>query len=105
MFDYAVVDTIVDIVVREFSPKMVFLFGSVARHEARDDSDVDIMVVMDTDDGFKTRPLPILRRLTAVDVDVDIFVYTPAEYESKKDDPESFVNRIVRTGRLLYRRP
>ena len=105
MFDYAVVDTIVDIVVREFSPKMVFLFGSVARHEARDDSDVDIMVVMDTDDGFKTRPFPILRRLKAVDVDVDIFVYTPEEYESKRDDPESFVNRIVRTGRLLYHRP
>ena len=102
MFEYAVVDTIVDIVVREFSPKMIIVFGSVARREARDDSDVDLMVVMDTEDGFKTRPFPILRKLRTVDVDMDIQVYTPDEYELKKDDERSFVNKIVKTGYVAY---
>jgi len=47
MFDYTKVEAAVQRVVRQSDPKLVIVFGSVARYEAEDDSDLDILVVFD----------------------------------------------------------
>ena len=47
MFDYTKVDTVVQRIIHQSDPKVVIVFGSVARHEAKDDSNLDILVVFD----------------------------------------------------------
>ncbi|MGN0137089.1 MAG: nucleotidyltransferase domain-containing protein [Candidatus Methanomethylophilaceae archaeon] len=37
----------------------IVIFGSVARHEADDDSDIDMLAVMETDRPWHNRPYPI----------------------------------------------
>ncbi|MBR1974125.1 MAG: nucleotidyltransferase domain-containing protein, partial [Candidatus Methanomethylophilaceae archaeon] len=47
MFDYGKVETVIGRIVENVDPDMIVVFGSVARREARDDSDLDILVVFD----------------------------------------------------------
>lgn len=49
MFDYDLAKDVIDEMVGVFSSKMIIVFGSVARDEAEDRSDLDLLVVMDTD--------------------------------------------------------
>ncbi len=101
-FDYGLVDTVVGMIVESFSPKMIIIFGSVASHTAGPDSDIDLLVVMDTDRDPFLRSVPIDMCLRKLTVDKDILVVTPEEFEAQKDDEYSFVNEIVRTGYVAY---
>jgi len=79
------------------SVRMVLLFGSLARGDARDHSDIDLIVVKETKERF-------LDRLDEFYDDareaMDILVYTPQEFEVMKKRP--FVRRALREGKILY---
>ena len=79
------------------SVRKVLLFGSLARGDARDHSDIDLIVVKETQMRF-------LDRLDEFYDDareaMDILVYTPQEFEEMKERP--FVKRALREGKLLY---
>ena len=81
---------------------MIVIFGSVARHEATEDSDLDIMVVMETDLDYLHRGTDIRRALRGVMMSMDIIVVTPEEYEAEKEDPFEFVHEIMSTGIVAY---
>ena len=79
------------------SVRKVLLFGSLARGDARDHSDIDQIVVKDT-------PMRFLDRLDEFYDDakeaMDILVYTPQEFEEMKERP--FVKRALREGKMRY---
>lgn len=104
MFDYSLVDDIVDSVVDGFDPERIYIFGSVARREARDDSDVDIMLVMDTHLDRVRRTIPVRLALLRYKVDKDIIVVTPCELAEFTIDERSFYNTVLNTGVLAYDR-
>jgi predicted nucleotidyltransferase len=60
-------------------PSQVILFGSRARGDADDDSDVDLVVVYRTDKRFLDR-LEELYALWNLPLAVDILAYTPEEF-------------------------
>ncbi len=78
------------------SVRKVLLFGSLARGDARDHSDIDLIVVKETQMRF-------LDRLDEFYDDareaMDILVYTPQEFEEMKERP--FVKRALREGKML----
>ncbi len=102
MFDYSKVDEIVSIIVREFNPQKIVIFGSVARHEATDDSDLDMLIVMDTDAPYLSRSYPIRRLLYENDIPLDLMVLTPDEFESRSKKESGLVHHIVSTGVVAY---
>ncbi len=102
MFDYSMAETIIERIIADFSPKLIIVFGSVARHEAGDHSDLDLLVVMDTNLKGAKRAAVIHRRMIDIAMPMDVFVLTPSEYEANKDDRYSFVSEIVRTGIVVY---
>ncbi len=102
MFNYEKVDEIVDIIAKEFSPEKIIVFGSVARHEAQDGSDLDLLIVMDTDAPKRKRSSPIYLRLFDLCIEMDLIVVTPEEFESKSRDEYSFINEIVNTGVVAF---
>ncbi len=79
------------------SVRKVLLFGSLARGDARDHSDIDLIVVKETQMRY-------LDRLDEFYDDageaMDILVYTPQEFEEMKERP--FVKRALREGKMLY---
>ncbi len=80
VFDYTMVDKVVKQILNICEPKLIFLFGSAARGTAKHGSDIDLLVVMDSDKKPMHRGIDILNSLD-VDTTVDLIVMTPAEFD------------------------
>ena len=102
MFSYDLVRATIDAIVREFRPEIIIVFGSVAKGTADEYSDLDILVVMDTDMDYYSRSSAIYRAVYKLHIPKDILVLTPEEFEQDKDNALSFTSEIVRTGKVAY---
>ena len=60
--------------------KAVILFGSHARGDAHKFSDYDLVIIADFQESYLKRALWVVQ--LAPDVSVDVFCYTPSEFES-----------------------
>ena len=87
-----------------FSAERVILFGSYARGMVTKDSDVDLLVVADTNLPPRERYTAVRRLVSTIPASFDIIVKTPEEYARWR----SVVNHIVyfadKYGRILYER-
>ena len=88
-----------------FNPEQIILYGSYARNEANDWSDVDLLMIAD----FKN--LPFEKRLNKIDgttikiksnLIFDIRGLTPKEFNSAK--PWTIYEEIKKEGVVLYQR-
>ena len=61
MFNYNLVQETIDTIVREFEPEIIIVFGSVVKGTADEYSELDLLVVMDTDQGYYARAAVIYR--------------------------------------------
>ena len=102
MFRYDLVDETIDTIVSRFHPEMIITFGSVARGSTTDESDLDLLVIMDSDLKPTRRAREIYSATSDIDLPMDIIVLTPEEFIENRDDPYSFVSEIVRTGIVAY---
>ncbi len=102
MFDYSRVDDVVNLIVAKFNPQKIIVFGSVASGTADDDSDIDILVVMDAQGDKISRRIPLIIALSKLRVDTDVIVATPEEFEGTKDNEASFIHEIVDSGYVAY---
>jgi predicted nucleotidyltransferase len=97
---------VVDVIVAEFAPSQVILFGSQARGEARPDSDFDVLVVM-PDGTHRLRTgqaiYEALSKLRGRARGVDVVVVTDGEFERGAADLGSVTRAAHREGRALYR--
>ena len=87
-----------------YEPEKVILFGSVARGETDEFSDIDLIVVKDTDERFFKRLLDVTAYLPR-DVTIDVLVYTPGEIETMVMGRNPFIQRALEEGQVLYERP
>jgi predicted nucleotidyltransferase len=80
----------------------VILFGSYARDEAREHSDVDLMIIAESDLPRFKRSRTLYKLLRPYPFGMDLIVYTPQEIEQGKRSPVSFVSTILREGKVVY---
>lgn len=102
VFDYELADGIVEEIAREFSPRAIVVFGSVARREADDESDLDLRVVMDSELPPPKRTALIYRHFLRCMLPMDVFVLTPDELREELAAGGSFAGEILRTGVVAY---
>lgn len=79
-------------------------FGSFARGEADEASDLDLVLIEPTSRPFVERGLAHLA-LFRLGVGVDLLVYTPQEYERLKREGNPLIERVEREGVTLYAKP
>jgi len=99
-----VIEEIVQRIVAAAQPYKVILFGSRARGEARLGSDLDILVIQDSDEPRYRRSAPLYAALANLPVEVEVVVYTPAEMEEWAGVRQALVTTALREGRVLYER-
>jgi predicted nucleotidyltransferase len=87
-----------------FDSERVVLFGSRVRGEARPDSDVDLLVVMDYAGSSVDQTVQVLRTLEQP-FPVDVVVRSPKEIERRVRLGDFFLRGILREGQVLYERP
>jgi uncharacterized protein len=100
----AVIDRMVKRIVAKFQPQQVILFGSQARGEARADSDVDLLVVMDFEGSAFEKGLEIHLALHDILVPKDIIVTRPEDFAWRKDVVGTIEWPAAREGKVLYAR-
>ncbi len=91
-------------IVEELRPEKIILFGSYAQGTATRDSDVDLLVIMETEAPSRERSWAISRLLIPRPFPVDILVRTPVEVEQALKKRDFFMREIIEKGTLLYER-
>jgi uncharacterized protein len=94
--------TIIEKVTENFNPEKIILFGSYAYGKPTKDSDIDLMVVMDTDMNPYERALPIRKALKYIGMPKDVIVRTPQEFERFKDIVGTIIYTAAHKGRVIY---
>lgn len=85
---------------KSINPLKIVLFGSYAYGKPTQDSDIDLLVVTDTDKSFHQR-IQAMRPLLPKDKPIDLIVLTPKEYQKAKST-NSLVSEIDSKGKVLY---
>jgi predicted nucleotidyltransferase len=97
------IDEIVRIIVANYDPDEIRIFGSHAKGTAVDRSDVDLLVLKETDEPFQRRVRTLEHLLHGMLLRLDINVYTRRELERAMERPYSLIARIVqRQARTVY---
>ena len=94
----------VNLIVEVARPLMVVLFGSYARGGAGELSDVDFLVIQETNLPRPKRGLPLYSALRHYHCSKDILVYTPSEVDEYRALPHSFIMTALREGKVVYER-
>ena len=102
MFDYSKVDEVIKRIIKATNPKMLIVFGSVASRTARDDSDLDILVVFDKIENRKETYSTIKSQFRGLKLPSDIILMDLSEFNHWKEDKFSFTHEIVKTGNVVY---
>jgi predicted nucleotidyltransferase len=84
-------------------PDRVIVFGSLVTGQIHAWSDIDLIIVEQTDRPFLQR-LRHVRRLLQPKVGTDILVYTPEEFEQLRQERPFFQEEILAKGRVVYER-
>ena len=97
-----IVNRLVDV----YHPRSVYLFGSYAWGTPTDQSDLDLLVVVDTsDDPSYRRAVKGYHALFGLNVDAEILVRTRAEFESTMTDVTTLAYKIKNNGLVVYGKP
>lgn len=97
-----IIDNIIAKIIEKDNPRKIFLFGSAINQSGSDPNDLDFLIIKDSTMRRDKRDIEIRNNLSNIIYPMDIFVYTPQEYEKFKNIPSSFINKIVTTGKILY---
>ena len=97
-----ILDEITRRIVHAFDPEKVVLFGSYAYGEPYPDSDVDLLVVMETEMQPTERSVAISELIRPRPFPIDIIAKTPKELENSLAQGNFFLNEILEQGKVLY---
>ena len=93
----AVVKQYADLLRKELSPAAIILYGSYAKGNPREDSDIDVAVIFN---GFTGDWLKTSSRLWHLTEDISLDI-EPILLDNTKDR-SGFVRHVYKTGRIIY---
>ncbi len=92
-----------DRIVRDFHPERIILFGSCARGDADEDSDVDLLVIMPFEGKGARKAAEIMKRVRP-GFPVDVIVRTPETVRERLELGDFFLREAVEKGKALHER-
>ena len=105
-------NTIVDIIelLSPLDPYRIVLFGSYAQEREIPESDLDLLIILDSETISQTyedrmsRRIKVRNRIREINREIpfDLLVYTKAEYATLQRHGASFLNEIARSGKTLF---
>jgi len=102
MIDREDIQETCDEIAREFRPLKIVLFGSYAYGVPTDDSDADLLVVMDIPEDQTRRQAVAIRQRIPRRFRIDLIVRTPTELAFRVAHNDWFYREILERGKVLY---
>lgn len=100
------IDNIINSISSEYNPEQIILFGSYSTGLANENSDLDLLIIKETlksriDRGIELRK--ILRKYKWL-FPIDLIIYTRDELKKEDLGKNSFINNILKEGKVVYER-
>lgn len=96
-------DEYVEKLVKVLDPVKVILFGSFARGDFDEGSDVDLIVIREWGEGFLDR-IKVLLDLNEFKIPIEPIGYTEEEFERMIEEGSGFALEVLGEGKVLYER-
>jgi len=84
-----------------YGPEKIILFGSFAWGKPNQDSDVDLLIIKETEEDFFGRNTAVRKIIDGV-MPVDILIRTPEEIKKRLLLGDFFYKNIIKKGKNLY---
>lgn len=91
-------------IVENFNPEKIILFGSYANGKFNTGSDLDLLIIAESELPSYKRVRPVKNCLRGIGFPIDMLVYTPEEIHKWSNVPFAFVTKILKNGIVLYAR-
>jgi len=88
-------------IVEDYEPEKIILFGSLARGDYHELSDIDMIIIKRTRKRFLDRIGDVLL-LNDTDMHLECFVYTPEEFSKMIEEENPFIEEALKSGVVLY---
>ncbi len=97
------IQQIIQQIINNFQPEKIILFGSYAYGNPSDDSDVDLLVIMDFNDSPQKQMFKILQSID-YHLPLDLIVRSQNQLSKRINAGDFFLKEILERGRILYDR-
>lgn len=99
-----IINNMLQLLIENYQPSKVFLFGSHVAGNPDQDSDIDLLIIKDTSDRFIDRWCTVGTILAGShpSIPVDTLVLTPKELSDRVSRGDQFIMDILEQGKLLY---
>lgn len=91
----------VSLLVSQYQPERILIFGSVASGDVGPWSDIDMIVIKRTDKPFMDRIADVLRIIQPREA-IDVLVYTPEEFDKLCQERTFFREEIAKKAKVVY---
>ena len=95
------IDQVVKQIVEQFKPQKIILFGSYARGNPRPESDVDMLVVMETSLKDVQQAIQICQQIE-YRFGLDLIVHTPKYLSERVKMGDWFLRDVLKEGKIIY---
>jgi uncharacterized protein len=102
MIDRTVIDAAVRTLAEAAQPQRIVLFGSHARGDARDDSDLDLLVIEGQVPDRAKEMVRLRRALRPLRIPVDVLVASVEEVARYAGEPGHVLYWALKDGRVVY---
>ena len=104
MIDSDKINEVVKRIAIGFNPERIILFGSYANGIPNNGSDLDLLIIQETDLPMHKRGMDIRLSLIGTMIPIDVLVYTKKEFDEEKKKRFSFINSAIRNSKVIYER-
>lgn len=87
--------------IKNYNPEKIILYGSWARGDYHEGSDVDLVIIKETNERFMDRIGKILD-LNNSNLAIEPLVYTPSEFDKMKKEGNPFIEQVAKEGKVIY---
>jgi len=87
---------------KSYDPDKIILFGSYATGEIDEFSDIDLIVIKDTNKRFIERLIEVSEIIGSNIDKVDVFVYTNEEWKRMIEWGSPFAQEVLKKGKIIY---
>ena len=95
-------DRIVNVLVSQYRPEKIILFGSLITGRLHEWSDIDLLIIKKTGERPLERKLEAYSLLGDYSEPLDLLIYTPKEVEMLIREESFFISNILTQGKILY---
>jgi uncharacterized protein len=98
----AIIHDIIDTIVSGYEPSKIILFGSFAKGTSTENSDLDLLVIKETEEPRYRRAATVRKLFNPQPCAMDILVYTPREYELSLKYKSLIPYIATQEGKVMY---